>query len=96
MRFTVYRLSPYPWEPQFAATEPRELIAPVFTSNDLNACRFAAVLWGRWFREDAFIWDSQARAWVASANENTALNAAQALTPAIQPAAIPFRSPEMR
>jgi hypothetical protein len=83
MRFTVYRLSPYPWEPQFAATDPRAFISPTFTSNDLNASKFACTLWARWFSEDAFVWDEQARQWIFSATENTPVNAAQALTPAV-------------
>lgn len=94
MRYTVYRLSPYPWEPQFAATEPRALVAPVFTSDDLNASKFACILWARWLGEDAFIWDG--KAWIFSATENTPLSASQALTPAIRPAAQPFRAPVMK
>lgn len=96
MKFTVYRLSPYEWEPQFAATEPRELVAPVFTSNDLQASRFAAVLWARWFDEDAHVWNDQTQQWVFSVNGKGQLNAAQALTPAVIPSGVPFRPPVMR
>lgn len=96
MRFTVYRLSPYPWEPQFAATDPRGMIAPVFTSNDLNASKFACTLWARWLGEDAFIWDEQVRQWIFSATENTPLSAAAAQTPALSPAGQPFRKPVLR
>jgi len=96
MRYTVYRLSPYPWEPQFAATDARALIAPTFTSNDLNAAKFACTLWARWFGEDAFVWDEQIRQWIFQATENTPLNAAKAETPAIRPAGQPFRAPAMR
>jgi hypothetical protein len=96
LRFTVYRLSPYPFEPQFAATEPRELIAPIFTSNDLQASKFAAILWARWLDESAHIWDEQAGQWIFNVNSSAPLNAAQALTPALRPAAIPFRPPVMR
>jgi hypothetical protein len=72
------------------------MIAPVFTSNDLNASQFACTLWARWFGEDGFIWDEQARKWIFQASENTRLNAAQALTPAVRPSGEPFRPPAMR
>lgn len=65
-RFVAYRLSPYPWEVQFAATEPRSLIAPFYASNDQNAAIFALALWADWFGEPAFLWDSVEGKWIAS------------------------------
>ena len=63
-RYVVYRQSPYPWESQFADTPSRAMIAPIYSSDDQNACIFAAALWATWFGETAYVWDSRESAWI--------------------------------
>lgn len=87
MRFTVYTMSPYPWELQFAATSPRELLRPVASSDVLDALKFAATLWAKWFAEDAFIFDNAGNRWVFGVNPHGQIQGVQIQTPAIRPQA---------
>jgi hypothetical protein len=87
MRYTVYRRSPYRWEAQYAATEPLEMIAPCLTTNDLQAAKFAALLWAKWFGDTAFVWDTTTRKRVGEYGMNSPLGGAVANAPAIMPRA---------
>ena len=79
-RYVAYRQSPYPWEVQFAAIEPRSLIAPFYASNDQNAAIFALALWADWFGEAAFLWDNTEGKWIAS-KTTTSPGAEKAVSP---------------
>lgn len=86
MRYTVYRRSPYQWESQYAATEPLSMVASALTTNDLQAAKFAALLWAKWFGDIAFVWDNTTRKRVVQYGMNSPLGGATANAPAIMPA----------